>query len=373
MKKYIGVLLFIWAGGWFVSCGTTNDAPQVVAAQVGPNKACESESGPAVSVNLLINNEPLADRVKIMYRLNGGEWIVYEEFASGSTTIPGPAGKYEIKAQKDGYVLESATVIVPNDQDCSVIKQVVNFSFSRAACLEVIPITVQVLGSTPQERLTVSVRFPGDDPQERPCDSGFCSFNLSPSNSGVYEVIYSGFSNDTDPVMDGGFIRKLYTPVEVLISVENRRHHIVSQAVDTLNIGIPYGLAASGCYEVDFYGITVDSTPMSATVSGAISEEANLQINSLSSPVCSQSTTEIRRVRFSVDVPAGTPIADIKVEYWKDRSWQAAQCEFHEGYVCVAEYNNPLIADKYHVRTIIRNQEYLGAFIPLEGKCISFE
>lgn len=343
-------------------------------AQIGQNKSCESKSGPAVSINLLISNEPLlVDRVKIMYRLNGGEWVTHEEFASGSTTIPGPAGTYEIKAQKDGYVLESATVLVPNDQDCSVIKQVVNFSFSRAICSEVIPITVQVLGSAHQNGLRVSVRFPGDDPHERPCDSVLCTFTLSPSNSGVYEVIYSGFSNEAAPVVDGGFIRKLYTPVEVLISVENRRHHVVSQAVDTLNIGIPYGLATSGCYEVDFYGITVDSTPMPALVLGAISEEANLQINTLSSPVCSQSTTEIRRVRFTVDVPAGTLLADIRVEYWKDGNWQIASCEFHEQYSCVAEYNNPLIADKYHVRTVVGSQEYLGAFIPLDGKCISFE
>lgn len=308
-----------------------------------------------------------------MYRRDGGEWIVHEEFASGSTSIPGPAGKYEIKAQKDNHVLESATVIVPNDQDCLVLEQVVSFSLSPASCLTVIPMFVQVVRPNSLEGLTASYRVPGQDPQVWPCNVAICSFNLSPSNSGIYEVKFSGFSDHREPVVELESIRYLYTSVEVIISTGNRRHHVVSEAVDTLEIGIPYKLAESGCYEVDFSGITADSKPLSASASGTISEESNMQINNLSSPACSQTPIEMRRVRFNVNVPTGTPLANIRVEYWKEGSWQPASCEFQSGYVCVAEYNNPLIADKYHVRTIVGNQEFLGMFIPLEGKCISFE
>lgn len=367
--------MVFWAGVMLVGCGG-NDAgkAEVRAAQVAGinSEGCKSEKGTAVSISFAHPNGEMSDDVKVEYRKNGGDWTVLEEHARGAVFIQDTAGTYEIKAIEKGYVMESALVIVPSDSDCGVLKQEVGFIFTPAICSDVIPIVINVVKPIIPENLILSVHPPGQEKISLPCPLGRCYFNLTPSEDGIYEIGFSDFPNYKEPRLSGAdIIRYAYVPVEVLVSVDDRKHHVVSEAVDRLDLNIPYDVGESGCYEVDLEGVTAEVTPIGGI--GGIHAGPIFHIYPLTNEQCQQQSQE-KEISFVLEVPTGTALNDVKVEYLVGNdTWEQANCVFDRELVCTAKIDNPFKEDEYRVRTTINKKEDLASYISLWDKCIVFD
>jgi hypothetical protein len=224
--------------------------------------------------------------------------------------------------------------------------------------------------------LYVSVKIPGQAVVVRPCSLSYCQFNLSPTTSGIYEVIFSGLPDNRQMILsDGSTFRYEYTRVEIKIAVQDREHQIISEGVDTLTIKVPCEVGNYGCFEVNFDGLAVESTSVTAAESG----RGNLyggpiyHVYPANSSQCLQ-LPQAKQIHFGINVQPGTEKDENRVQYWFQGEWKPAQCNFaNGGYFCSADITNPFLANKYHIRTLVNNTEIDGAIIPLDNSCIYFE
>ena len=383
MKKIIGVLLVLLAGSWFVSCGTTDTGiPLTVrGANSGVVEGCEKSEGVAVSIMAedSQNHLPL-DGLRIRYRIAGGEWnpeVVVNELPY---LISGPAGEYEIEVRKEGFPLRTATILVPQEPSCGIIKQDWILYADRPSCPTIPPvIEIQVVANPPHEGGLEILLTPAQGFKDRiPCDNlDSCHFNIEFSQVGDYVVEFLGFQDHKELVIVDDRVHYSYTDVTITMN-DGGSHHktIISEGVNKIVITIPYDYGDSGCHEVVFSEMEIVENHVSHVEQNNFQtlEKEAFTIGTVPSASCPEGS--MNRANFEVEynvlLPAGTRISEVEIEYYSEQGWAEARCTENDGYTCHAVYPNPFYGDKYEVRALIEDKVLTGSSISLENKCIIF-
>lgn len=382
MKKIIGALFFLVTGSWFVSCGVADIVSNASAGQFDVDR-CRNQRGNAVFIQLANQDQPHISEVNFSYSLNGVDWKPIENDGSGTVSIVDTGGTYRIKAEKRNYYPETALVIVPYDNDCQILEQIVTFTMHPTVLSEWIPnpcftdaqLIIRVLKPNPAGQLAAFVKFPGGETTRQPCSGNNCILNLTLTNNGTYEIVFSGFPYSKNINPSTSRVSYNYEEIEILLEDGNRRKHIVSEGIEELTLKIPYNLGASGCLEVNHDNISANGTFIFNKDSTLVEirEDATLFVSASNSPHCSMTPVNFD-LQFDINLPSGTLPGNYTVEYWFENNWQPAICNPNNGKIsCVANIANPFHSDRYHVRAMINNQEYVAAYIALLNKCIYFE
>ena len=374
MKKIIGALFLLVTGSWFVSCGVADIVSNASAGQV-ETEHCKNQRGNAVLIQLLNQDQPHISEVIFSYSLNGEKWKNLENNGSGTLRIVDTGGTYRIKAEKKGYFRETALVLVPYDNDCRILEQIVTFTLRRTDCPTETQLIVNVLKPNPAGQLAAFVTFPWGEKTRQPCSTNNCILNLSLTNNGTYEIVFSGFPYSKNTNSSTAQVSYSYEKIEILLEDGNLKEHIVSEGIEELTLKIPYNLGASGCLEVNHDGLSVNGTFIFNKDSTLVEirENATLFVSESNSPQCTM-TPVVFDLQFDINLPSGTLPGTYTVEYWFENNWQPATCNSNNGEIsCVAKIRNPYHSDRYQIRTMINNEEFIAAYIPLMNKCIYFQ
>jgi hypothetical protein len=384
MKNVIGVLILFVAGGLFTGCWIVDagvGGNRVNEARIGTEGFCDSLQGPAVSLSVVhANNGMPINNFKIRYRINNGGWTDSEHNKQTPLIIPGPPGKYDLGVRAQTYSLQTAVVFVPQDEGCAIIQQDVEIPLQKPSVCPESPqvIILDVVEPSNITGLSIDVNDPSGEPFSRQCEQGRCIFNLQTDLMGNYTVTFKGFPDQRKMYIENSIVRYSYMNVAIYMIVGERKHQIVTEGVDNVGLTIPFNYGDSGCPEVIFNQVNATRTHFQNAASNMLvtKETQNLQIADLSSESCQRSMVNTE-IEYDVRLPAGTNLNNVKVEYLRQNEWVKADCRYsdvEEGYICIAEYPNPLFGNNYNIRATIDNdREYFGSNISLENKCIIFE
>lgn len=384
MKKIVGVLILFLAGSLVVGCGSDANASNsmIQESSIGIVGGCEMAKGTAVSLTVIDKNGNMPIKgVKIRYQVNGGNWNEFDPITTNPIPIEGSSGQYNIEVRLADHPLQTAVVFVPQDESCSVLQQDVLIKLrSPLNCPnppETIVMNVVQPPSEGIEGVNINVISPSEMQENSQCNGGVCAFNIHSMQTGVYEVTLDGFQDRRIMNLDNGIIRYTYPNVEIDLVVNQRVHKIVTEGVDNIGLKIPYNYRDDGCLGVDFEEIVPNRRHYQTPASNIIEtiEKQSLRIADLSSEYCTRVQVDTT-VEYNVLVPAGTEENSILVHYWLSNEWVKAECDYSDidkEYICTADYKNPLLGDKYNIRTTINNEEFFGSYISLDNKCIYFE
>ncbi len=385
MKKLIGVLLFLLAGGWLVSCGLIEDGskPDVQELTLGVVPGCNDRVGSAVSIMAEdgFNHLPL-DGLQIKHRVNGGNWIQKDEVNDLPYLIKGPAGKYDIEVRKAGFPLRTATIMVSQEPSCRIIQQEWVLYADRPLCPTTPPvIDMEVIAESANGNgLDINLTPAGNFKDSIPCNNpSNCHFNIEVDKNGNYVVELSGFRDHRQMEIIDGVVHYSYTDVTIEMRIGNRQFKTIrSGGVSEITLTIPYEYGDSGCYEVALNDVQIAKQDVAPSDPAVVDTKENLAFDiepypSAKCPGASENDSATVEVEYEVLLPVDTKISDVKVEYWSGGDWNQAICDDSVGYTCRATYPNPFYDDRYQVRTIINDEVIVGSSVTLTNRCMIFK
>lgn len=257
MKKFIGVLIFVFTGSLLMGCGIIDLEPKPMVQQstIGIPGQCSSLHGSAVTVTAFYGNNPTPlTGLNIRYRVNGDDWQNLPETTTETTPIIGPAGTYNIEVRKESYPLQTAVVFVPQDEGCTIMEQNLEIIFHHPASCPPPPqvIILDVVQPHISDGLSIQVEKPTGETTTEQCRNGQCTFNLQTESTGNYNVVFVGFPAQREMYLENYVVHYSYMNVEVHVRVGERTHQIVTEGVDNINLIIPFNFGDSGCLEVLF-------------------------------------------------------------------------------------------------------------------------
>lgn len=364
---------------WLALCGMLVFCVACEEAATLSPTACDFSAQTAVFVDLTDASGASLDRVEVRYRLDDAPWQSLPEKVNGRALIPGPAGMYQIHAEKPAYASNEITVIVPTPAGCQMETQTVSLSLDTAVCpIDPPPVTLSLQTPAAAEVLRVTAVSP-DGRQELACygEGDLCqTFDLPLGKPGDYRLDIDrlpalGAMYVTDDVVDYAL-----EPYRLLLTHQMQRQTVEGEGATEVQLTFPVTLDEVGCPLPDLRALTTITTPDKQGTdpfpSVSISQQGMLLMTDLGAPDC-QEIPRTTPVVYDVMLPIGTQLSQTTVQYWLEEQWQVTPCELANGrYQCTAQFPNPLLRQPYIIKAVINGVDYVDTQLPFDNLCIVF-
>lgn len=344
--------------------------------------ACPESDAPAIILTLEDEANQALTGATLTYRADDQPWQEWPERTGAETVIRGGPGAYELALTKPGHESVNATLVVAETAGdaCRADTTQLTLEMARISCPEA-PAPLLVTLENAVAELDAFVVLPEAERQALPCVTegpGACRQFATPLKAaGSVELSLEGLPGlGQMQVIDE---RATYDPSSLALQLDHRgrQETVTLTGADAATLTFPVRLDEANCLLADFRDLTLTLEPDPAATEPrpplAVSYLGNLTMTNLGADAC-QTEPILKPLRFGVDLPAGTPLADVQVLIHFGDGWQRATCAADNGaFTCRASVPNPLRDRPFAVRAVAGELETIGMQIPFSGLCLLFD